>query len=222
MNISRDTESQLIEKKTRKRFKVSTLLFLFEIAIVFALLGTWLLSDSVRTSKSLVILFFYSFPSEFLFGLLPHEPILLYYGKYYSPTTVTIVAVISTVMAEGVNYSVLQYISSTKMFERIQKMQIVERIVKLFNKAPFFAIVIAGFTPLPFFPIRLLVVISRYPVLKYMFGVLISRAPRFYILSQIGHVFKIPGSYLIVFFFFLIVTVNLPLVRRLREKPGDK
>jgi membrane protein YqaA with SNARE-associated domain len=222
MSISPETESKLNEEKTKKHSKVSTLLFLFEIAIVFVLLGVWFFSDSVKTSRNLVVLFFYSFPSEFLFGLLPHEPILLYYGNYYSPMTVSLVSVISTVIAEGVNYSVLQYVSSTKIFERIQKKRNVKSIVKLFNKAPFIAIVVAGFTPLPLFPIRLLVVISRYPVLKYMFGVMISRAPRFFIIAHIGHVFKIPVTYLIALFFILIIIINLTLVKRMLEKPEDK
>ncbi len=54
-----------------------------ECALIVALLTIWLASDAVRSSKSLVVLFLYSFPSEFLMGLVPHEPALIFYGMHH-------------------------------------------------------------------------------------------------------------------------------------------
>jgi len=186
-----------------------------EFAMIIGLLLVWVFSDDVKQSTSLVVLFLYSFPSEFLIGLVPHEPVLLYYGMHHPPLTVALVAVASTVLAEGINYSVFGFITATPIFERMSRKKSVQRIVALFAKAPFTAILVAGFTPVPFFPVRFLVVMGRYPVLKYMLGVFISRAPRFYILAQAGSIFDIPGWALAAIFAFMILTVNVPLVRRL-------
>jgi|GEM_PF-4884292 len=83
-------------------------------------LAVWIGSETVRESKSLVILFFYSFPSEFLVGLVPHEPILLYYGKYFPPLIVALVSVAGTVLAEMFNYSVFSYFTDTEHYRRFR------------------------------------------------------------------------------------------------------
>jgi hypothetical protein len=79
-------------------------LLLCEAGIIIALLVPWLFVESVRSGKSLVVLFFYSFPSEFLVGLVPHEPVLIYWGGFHPAWVVALVSVVGTVMAEGVNY----------------------------------------------------------------------------------------------------------------------
>ncbi len=198
--------------------KVKIFLFIFEVTLILTLLVIWFCSKSIQSSKSLIVLFFYSFPSEFIVGLVPHEPVLLYYGKYYSPFTVALVAVTGTVLAEALNYSVFSFINSTKLFEKMRRKKIVSKIVKLFNKAPFTAIIVAGFTPVPFFPIRFLVVMSNYLEIKYLLAVFLSRAPRFYILAFLGDAFKIPDNILIVLFIILIITAYVSLVGSLRKK----
>ena len=211
----------MLSRETGKNSQISfprILLFLFEIVMILALLVVWLSSESIRQSRSLLVLFFYSFPSEFLIGLIPHEPILLYYGKYYSSFTVAIVSVVSTVLAEGINYSVFRFVSDTNVFEKMQQKKSVRKTVELFNKAPFTAILIAGFTPIPFFPVRFLVVMGHYPVLKYMFGVFVSRAPRFYLLALIGYTFNIPGIVLVILFVVLIITAHASIFGNLLKK----
>lgn len=198
--------------------KARIFIFVFEITIIFAMLIVWLSSKTIQQSKSLYVLFFYSFPSEFLIGLIPHEPILLYYGKYYSPLTVALVSVIGTVIAEAMNYSVFNYVSDTKLFEKMKRKKTVRKTIELFNKAPFTAILVAGFTPLPFFPVRFLVVIGNYSIFKYLLGVFISRAPRFYLLAMIGYTFEIPGIALIALFIVLILTAHASIFGNLFKK----
>jgi len=186
--------------------------------MILALLAAWLLSDEIRASKSLVVLFFYSFPSEFLIGLVPHEPVILFYGEHYPALTVAAVAAVSTVLAEGMNYLFFSYVSDSPLFGKMRQKRTVVRIVELFGKAPFIAILVAGFTPVPFFPIRFLVVMGKYPVLKYLLGVFLSRAPRFYILAAAGNIFGIPAWALALLFVVMILTVNVPLVKRLLSR----
>ena len=188
------------------------ILIILEVAMILVFLVIWLTSESLQRSKSLVVLFFYSFPSEFLIGLVPHEPVLLYFGRFYHPFTVALVSVIGTVCAEALNYSVFSFGNDLSFFERMRRKKVVNTIVELFKKAPFTAILIAGFTPVPFFPIRFLVVMGRYPKVKYLAGVFLSRAPRFYILAQIGHTFKIPGVALLALFIVLFISLNFHFI----------
>ncbi len=211
------TTTQTTKTKTVSS-KARTFIFVFEITIILAMLIVWLSSKTIQQSKSLYVLFFYSFPSEFLIGLIPHEPILLYYGKYYSPLTVALVSVIGTVIAEAMNYSVFNYVSDTKLFEKMKQKKTVMKTIELFNKAPFTTILVAGFTPLPFFPVRFLVVIGNYSIFKYLLGVFVSRAPRFYLLAMIGYTFKIPGIALIALFIVLILTAHASIFGNLFKK----
>ena len=86
-----------------RAFQKRIIIILCEAAVILALLAAWLLVELVRSGRSLVVLFFYSFPSEFLVGLVPHEPVLIYWGGFHPAWIVALVSVVSTVMAEGVN-----------------------------------------------------------------------------------------------------------------------
>ena len=195
--------------------KTRLLIFILEIVIILALLVIWLTSESLQKSKSLIVLFFYSFPSEFLIGLVPHEPVLIYFGRFHKPITVALVAVVGTVLAEAINYSVFRFVADMNLLKKMIGKKTITKTIEMFKRFQFVAIWVAGFTPVPFFPFRFLVVMSHYPMLKYLIAVFLSRAPRFYILAQIGNIFKIPGYVLIALFIILIFTANIALIRNL-------
>ncbi len=193
--------------------KARILLVMFEVTMICGILLFWHNAASIQNSKSLIVLFFYSFPSEFIIGLLPHEPLLLYYGEYYVPVTVAVVAVIGTVLAEAMNYSVFSVVLDINYFYGVVRNKSVSRIIGLFNRAPFLALLIAGFTPVPFFPFRLMVVMSHYPRYKYLTAVFLSRAPRFYLLALVGYTFDIPDYVLWILFLILMISTGASLVR---------
>jgi membrane protein YqaA with SNARE-associated domain len=195
-----------------------TLLFALEISFVVILLILWLTSKGIQESKSLWVLFLYSFPAEFLISIVPHEPVILYFGKFYPPLTVALVTISSTLLTEMLNYSVFQYVTDQKILQNVRHTKTVNKLVKLFNKAPFFAIWIAALTPIPFYPFRFLVVLARYPLIKYILALALSRTPRFFILALAGHAIKIPDYLLVVLFVVLILAMNLPLLRKLIRK----
>jgi ribonucleoside-triphosphate reductase len=91
---------------------------------------------------------------------------------------------------------------------------------------PFLALWIAGFTPVPFYPFRFLVVLARYPLWKYALAVATSRAPRFYLLALAGKLMKIPGYALILFGAAMVLMANFQFIwsflrKRLRRKPAS-
>jgi membrane protein YqaA with SNARE-associated domain len=210
-------------RKEPKPFSMRTRvgIILAEFAVVFTLLGVWVFSEEVRQSTSLWVLFFYSFPSEFLVGLVPHEPVLVFYGTHHPALTVAVVSVVSTVMAEGMNYALFSLFYGMPTLQKVLDGGSVRKVADLFNKAPFFAILFAGFTPVPFFPVRFLVVITGYPVWKYLLGVFLSRGPRFYILALIGYLFEIPTSVILGLFLAMVLLINVPSVAKvLKDSQG--
>lgn len=216
--MNNQDNSRVSPKNTKKSSKIRTLLFILQVVLVLTLLIGWLSFKTLRTSKNLWVLFFYSIPSEFLIAVVPHEPILLYFGKFYSPLTVAVVGIIGTVMTEAINYSVFKYITDTNLFQKIRHKKAVNKVIELFRKSPFLAIWIAGLTPIPFYPFRFLVVLARYPILKYLLAVFLSRTPRFYLLAYLGHAIKFPDYLLIIFFVILILGMNIQFLRNVLKK----
>jgi len=206
----------------KKGARVRTLLFVAQVLFVAGLLVWWVLSKAVRTSHSLWVLFFYSFPSEFMIAPVPHEPVVLYFGKLYSFLIVGAVAVMGTIITEAINYSSFRYASDWKIFRRVNQTKIVERMVRLFSKAPFAALWVAGLMPIPYSPFRLLVVVAEYPVWKYLLAVLTSKFPRFCLLALAAGAIRIPDGILIGLFVLLIVVPNFHFLKGLKQNRADK
>jgi len=154
---------------------------------------------------------------------VPHEPVLLYFAKFYLPLTVALIAATSTLLTESLNYSVFSYVSDWNILKKFQKKKTVNKIIDLFNRAPFLALWIAGLTPIPFYPFRFLVIMAHYPRWKYLLAVALSRTPRFFLLAWFGHEVHLSDEILIALFIILIVSMNLPFLRRLiRKKKPQK
>jgi membrane protein YqaA with SNARE-associated domain len=195
-----------------------TVLILLELILVLGLLVWWLGSESIRVNKSLWVLFFYCFPSEFLIAAVPHEPVIFYFAKFYSPLTVALISIAGTLLAETLNYTFFKHVADLRIFNRMLDGKLVRKTVGLFKRAPFLALCVAGFSPVPFYPFRFLVVLARYPIYKYLLAIFASRTPRFFILALAARAIKLPDYLLIVLFIVLIAATNIPLLKKFGNK----
>lgn len=200
-----------------------TAIFVAELIFVLGLFIWWFSSPSAQLSRSLIVLFLCCFPAEFIVAAIPHEPVLLYFAKFYSPLLIALVSAAGTVLAETLNYTAFNYVVDLKSLKKIREGKAVQKTVALFYRAPFLALLIAGLTPVPFYPFRFLVVFGRYPLKKYLLAVFLSRTPRFFVLALFGKILKIPNSLLALLFLFLILPgLAPPLLHRLRKKYGKE
>jgi len=204
------------ESKLRPTIKIVSVIL--ELALIAFILIWWLTSESVRESKSLWVLFLYCFPAEFIIATVPHEPVLLYFSKFYSPLIIALVSIAATALTETINYSIFRFVADLRLFKKILESKIVKKSVELFQKAPFLALWVAGFTPIPFYPFRFLVVLARYPIYLYILAVITSRTPRFSLLAIGGNAIKISDYLLIVLFIILIAVANIPILQQLLKK----
>jgi len=206
------------------RPRLKTALIIAESMVVVGILVVWLASPAVRQSKSLWVLFLYCFPSQFVLAAVPHEPAILFFGKFNPAWAVALSATAGTLITEVINYSIFESLADLKTFRRICQGRLINRLVALFRKAPFLTLWIAGLTPVPFYPFRFLVVLARYPVSFYALAVVLSRFPRFYILAALGRAFNLPNGLIAGLFLVLMAAALIPLVRdRLRRRaPEDR
>lgn len=192
-----------------------------ELLLVTGILLVWLLAEGIQESKNLWVFFAYSFPAEFLVGLVPHEPALIYFGAFHPAWIVALVAAAGTLMAEGMNYSFIGYFYDRPSIRAASDRPIVRKIVSWFGRAPFWTTVFAGITPVPYFPVRFLVVMSSYPLWKYLLAVFVARTPRFWLLAAFGAWFDIPVGLLGGLFLVMLLSVNLPMLVKLLLRSRD-
>ncbi len=215
----RNTHPSAAEEKEFFFFKTKTILVILEVSFVAALFVLWFGSESFRKSHNIWILFLFAFPANFLAAVVPYDPTIIYFGKFYPPLSVTLIGVAGVVVVEGVNYSILRFISESKLLVKVEHNKFIKKIIDLFGKAPFAALCLAGFLPIPFYPFRFLVALSRYPFIKYLLSVFLSKAPRIFILALAGYVINIPDH---LFFFFFIALIMIMyflfVLNQLRER----
>jgi membrane protein YqaA with SNARE-associated domain len=194
------------------------ILLITESTFVILFIVVWLASGLLQKSTNLLVLFLYSFPSEFLMAVLPHEPVLIYFGKSFSPATVMAVALSSTLLVELTNYYAIGHLFDLRAFQKIKASPLVNKAVRLFLKAPFPALVFFAFAPIIFYPFRFLTVLSKYPARKYILAVALGRGPRFFLLALLGSRVDVPISALILFTLSLFLMGAVPYTRSYLKK----
>jgi len=189
-----------------------------EAAVVVTIGIIWLTSQAVRDSRSLWVLFLYAFPAEFIIAALPHEPVLLYFSKYHTPLAIALVSIAGTALTEVINYTLFRFIADLNILRKLLESNIVKKTVALFQKAPFLAIWVAAFTPVPFYPFRFLVVLTRYPIYLYLLAVITARTPRFFLLAVAGKLLRISDLLLAALFALTIIVLYSPAALRYLKK----
>ena len=119
-------------------------------------------------SSKLFVLFLYSIPSQFIFAIIPHEPLIFYFSKYFSPLSVTLVTLLGTLFAEYLNYMLVKLFLNIPKVDVLRKHRTFKNATYYFLKAPFVSLVIAAITPVPFYPFRILAPASEYSLKKYL------------------------------------------------------
>jgi membrane protein YqaA with SNARE-associated domain len=199
--------------RRRRILKLRAFVLGAQISLAGALIVWWLAFDPIWNSRSLWALFFYCFPSEFLLAIVPHEPVILHFAKLYAPLTVALISSAGTVLTEMANYHALHLVANGSALRERVRGRTVTRIVDLFSRAPFIALVVAGVSPLPFYPFRALVALAQYPLSRYMLAVAVSRTLRFYLLAVLGRALLLPGWSLVALFIGLTLAGVIPAVR---------
>ncbi len=194
--------------------------FWFIATSIAAALGiiAYIVLNSFPQYNRLLVLFLYAIPAEFVIAILPHEPIIIYFGKSFSPFTVAWVSVMGTLFIEASNYMLVTLCFKIPKLDELRNHDIFQKVSKYFLKAPFISLVVAAFSPVPFYPFRIIAPTSGYPMKRYLSATFLGRAPRFYILAYFGHTVEIPNKVIGLLFVILLVLSISQYVKRLRKR----
>lgn len=183
----------------KKQYFIFSVLLLISAVVCVVL---WIFKPELR---GIVWLYLYSIPSHVYISFLPHEPVLLYYGKEFNIVAAIIAATLGTLVAGYIDYATLTVLLKHHKIKKLYyDKTLYKKAVDFFYKSPFLMIVIAAFTPIPYYPFKFLSIASEYPLNKYLLALGTGRAPRYFLLIWLGYTFKIPNWLLLLTFAIML------------------
>ncbi len=163
-----------------------------------------------------VFLFAYAFVSNVALAVVPHEPVVIWYGAVLGVWATALVATAGTVAASWVDHRLFVPLLGRAAAQSVLAGGVVGRLRDVFARAPFAIIAASGITPFPFFPFKVMAFAEGYPLGRYLAAVGVGRLPRYALLAWLGVVVEIPAWVLVVVFLVLL-TPSLRLIWRRRR-----
>jgi membrane protein YqaA with SNARE-associated domain len=149
----------------------------------------------------LLALFAYAFISNVALAVVPHEPVVVWYGPRAGIWVTALVATAGTVLAAWVDHRLFLPLVQRLAARRART----PGLLKAFARAPFAIIALSGLTPLPFFPFKAMAFTHGYPLGRYVAAVALGRLPRYALLAWLGLVIHIPAWLLALVFVLLLI-----------------
>jgi membrane protein YqaA with SNARE-associated domain len=169
----------------------------------------------IPDSIGLIKLYYYSIASNVYISVLPHEPALIFYGKLYPILLVSLIAGIGSVVAGFIDYETfIPILHHRKVRKYYADKTLYTRSVYYFSKFPFWSVVVAALTPIPFYPFKFLSIATKYSLTRYLTALFIGRFPRYVYLAAIGAWITIPNWILLVTFIMMFILGSLGIIRK--------
>jgi membrane protein YqaA with SNARE-associated domain len=141
---------------------------------------------------------------------LPTPQVVILYGGEFSPLFVAVVGGVATCISGLINYGITAYLLSKNIAKPIKDSRLFRFSTRMFERAPFVSLVIAGFSPIPFDPFMFLSAAVCYSYTKYLLAIFVGRTPRYFLLAYLGERFYIPTPILIA---TIVVWIAIILIK---------
>ena len=115
-----------------------------------------------------------------------YEPILMLFGRLYPPLLIAALGIAGTLFIELINYYMYRKIVHHGSTRRLRETKVVQRVVRLFERAPFFTVWLCSWSLLPYWAIRVVAPMAGYPVRRYLTATFLGRFPRLWFFAALG------------------------------------
>lgn len=137
---------------------------------------------------------------------LPFDGYVIWLGDHYPIWIVVVLGVIGTVIIEAWNMEILGRVLARDSTRGFRSHPVTRWTLKWYQKAPFWSLVATCILPIvPHYPMRVLAVLSRFPMWKYQLSVIVGRGGRYAWLAAIGLALHIPGKWIAIASVILLV-----------------
>lgn len=195
--------------------------WIFGTAMLLIGIATTILMLQDFRSESYLYLAFYSIPANTAITVFPHEPVLIYFGQFADLWLTAGAATAGTLAAGYMDYAVFVPVLNLEGRQGYKRKKLYRTAASWYMRFPFATLVVAGFSPVPFFPFKFMSFSVHYPLPKYLLALAVARYPRYLLLAWAGLAFEIPNWILFGAFLFIIalylVRAGPEILRRLRR-----
>lgn len=139
-----------------------------------------------------LFLFGYAFLSNVALAVVPHEPVVIWYGAHFGVVTTALIATAGTVAAAWTDHRLFASSISRLTQHAAASRSAPSVALRWFARAPFAVLALSGVTPLPFFPFKVLAFAAAYPRGRYLAAVAAGRLPRYLLLAWLGMTVRLP------------------------------
>src|SRR5712691_6636491 len=168
------------------------------------------MSATLSPALDAIVLLVAAFVSNVALAVVPHEPVVIWFGPRLGVIATACIATAGTVAAAWADHRLL-----APVIWRLARTQgggaAPPFIQRVFTRAPFAILTASGLTPLPFFPFKLLAFTAHYPLGRYCGAVAAGRLPRYLLLAWLGVAVHLPAALVVALFVLLMI----PTVRML-------
>jgi uncharacterized membrane protein YdjX (TVP38/TMEM64 family) len=126
-----------------------------------------------------------------------YEPILMALGRAYQPAFVAFIGILAILYIEVLNYHLYQAALLHPRLHTFRRRRLVRRIIVMFKRRPFFTVWLCSWSPLPYWSVRMLAPLAKYPIRPYLLATFLGRYPRLWFFAAMGGVIPVPTSWLI-------------------------
>lgn len=146
-----------------------------------------------------------AFISNVALAVVPHEPVVIWYGSGIGIWTTAGAATLGTAVACWVDHRLFVPLVQRALGRDPVSRKIAERLTAGFNRAPFAILALSGLTPLPLVPFKTLAFAARYPLREYLAAMAIGRFPRYALLAWLGAAYTLQAWVMVLIFVLLLI-----------------
>ncbi len=156
--------------------------------------------------------------------LLPstYEPILMLTGRLYPALLVATVGTAGTIYVEYLNYHLYRRVLQMSMLDKLRESRTIERVVRLFRKAPFFTVWLCSWSLIPYWTVRFISPLAGYDLTRHLTATFLGRFPRLWFFAALGAWWNVSVWVLVAISLASIaLALTVYAVRRSRGKSAD-
>ncbi|MCB0275990.1 MAG: VTT domain-containing protein [Calditrichaeota bacterium] len=182
---------------------------------LFSVAATLVLQRLFPDYAGLVWFGFISIPTNMLIAPVPHDIFLFEAAKHYHALAVAVVGTIGCCVGGIFDYwLLLPFLNREKIRSSFENKNLYLKSLRFFARAPFWMLVFAAGTPMPFYPFKFLSIAGHYPRWRYIAAMAVGRTPRYYLLSMLGYALQVPTWLVVVVILGILL---LPFAGNLRR-----
>lgn len=150
------------------------------------------------------------------------EPLIVQTSVYSSAWSVTLVGLCAYMYMEYINWYIYAWLFRQQRLLAVRRHRWTQWAIRTFGRAPFATVIFFAFAPLPFWVVRIIAILDRYSVGRFMVATTIGRIPRIFFYAWIGATFSIPTVLLVIVGAGIpLALIVMRLVRGQRLLPDD-